>query len=231
MERPTLLEVRGPGGVPVTCVLHARRDDTSSALVLPGAVRAGGRLGGSPARPDLSFVSMLLRSLGIAVLEVWWDLDDAPPGEEDDWLEAIALAAARSAAARGGLRVAVGRSTGTVALARVIGDGVFDRLAASLWIAPLLHESSVRTAIAARGAGAFVTGGAADPLFEPGAAGSLRDAGATVVVLPAADHALCVDDPAASARLLGELLDDLRAFLVDRVGGASSAVRATGAPA
>jgi hypothetical protein len=41
----------------------------------------------------------------------------------------------------------------------------------------------------------------------------MRRAGFDIVVLEGANHALEVDDPAASARLLAELVERLRAFV------------------
>ena len=61
---------------------------------------------------------------------------------------------------------------------------------------------------------AFVVGGSADEAINAVEAEALRDRAVEVVVLDGANHGLEVADPAASARLLAAVLDEMRAFVV-----------------
>ena len=85
----------------------------------------------------------LLLGLGLSVLELWWDTDTAPDGDEgEEWLAASAGAAV---AAAGQVRVGVGRSSGSRALAKLVLDG--SAPATTVWITPLLGHPEVRAAL------------------------------------------------------------------------------------
>jgi hypothetical protein len=207
----TALELAGHRDLPLPCLLHGTGDEASTAVVLPGGSRHGGMVGGTPARPDLAYAGALLRSLGLAVLEVWWRTDELPRGAAlDDWLHDNANAAFAAAVEHGPVRVVVARSLGTMALARSFegADG-----AATVWLAPLVREPGVAAAIEACGARAFVVAGGADALWDAQIGDGIGRTGARVHVLADADHSLGVDDPAESARLLADVLDELRKFL------------------
>ena len=94
MERTTI-EIRGYGGAPLPCVLHANGGEEGIAVVFPGAAGKGYRLGGIPARPDLHYTRAVLLAEGVAVFEVWWDADSAEGGY-DPWISANADAALRA---------------------------------------------------------------------------------------------------------------------------------------
>jgi pimeloyl-ACP methyl ester carboxylesterase len=203
-ERATPFELDGPRGS-IPCVLHEAADeDGGIAVVLPGLVRAGGRLGGSPARTKLAFPTALLRTFGLSVLELWWE-----PEEDEASLGAATVKALRHARERRSLEVVVAASQASVPLAR-LGD---ERQLATVWVTPLLLEAGFRDAIERAGSRAFVVGGSADPHYDLDAVDGLRAAGAHVVVLEGADHALVVADPVASARLLAGWIAELRGFL------------------
>jgi pimeloyl-ACP methyl ester carboxylesterase len=184
--------------------------------VFPGGARAGNRLGGTPARPDLHFAREVLLGEGLAVLEVWWDAGRAPDGDLEPWLDAhveAALAAASEAREVGCL---VGRSFGTLAVARALPN----RLASvpTIWLAPLFTRPEVVAAVVGAGSSAFVAGGSGDALFAGEGVERARAAGAEVVVVEGADHGLGLDDPAASARALADVLDRMRLFLRRNAG-------------
>jgi pimeloyl-ACP methyl ester carboxylesterase len=202
-ERATPFELDGPDG-PISCVLHERDDDVGIAVVLPGLIRAAGRLGGSPARTKVAFPAALVRTFGLSVLEVWWE-----PPDDEEWLVAASAAALRRAGERRSLEVVVANSLASVALAR-LGE---HRQLVTVWVTPFLREPGVREAIRTAGSRAFVVGGSADPLFDLEAVEGLRGAGAHVAQLEGADHALELPDPVASARLLAEWLAALQGFL------------------
>src|SRR5918996_636764 len=96
------LEVAGHGGRAVPCVFF-NEDRERVAVVFPGGIMSGGRLGGAPSRPDLHYTRGLLLSLGYGVLEVWWDAETMPD-EYEPWLHDNAVAALDAA---GSSRVAI----------------------------------------------------------------------------------------------------------------------------
>jgi pimeloyl-ACP methyl ester carboxylesterase len=209
------IELEGYAGSAVSCVLSSDGGENDMAVVFPGAVRAGNRLGGSPARPDLHYTRAVLQAEGLAVLEVWWDADSAPPDDTWSWVDAHVSAALAFASNEHRLGFLVGRSFGTWALARAVSGEHETPAVPTIWISPLLHDEPVLAALEGLRAPALVVGGRADHLFDIAAAEKLRAAGAQVVLIEGADHALEIDDPAASARLLADAIDAIRAFVVD----------------
>jgi hypothetical protein len=203
------IEIEGYGGARLPCVLHTADEARGSAIVIPGSARAGNRLGSTPHRPDLNYVRLLLLGLGLSVLEVWWDTDAAPDGDEgEEWLAANAAAAV---AAAGGPRVGVARSWGARALAKLVlaGSGP----ATTVWIAPLIRHPEVREALERVGESACIVAGTADDLVPHADLREVEAAGTTVVLLPGGNHGLEVGGPAASARALADALDELHIFL------------------
>jgi hypothetical protein len=210
------LEVDGYGGEPLPCVLYPTDEARGSAVVFPGGARAGYRLGGTPARPDLNYVRVLLLGLGVSVLEVWWHADEASDDEEGErWLAANAAAGAAAAAQAAPLRVAVARSWGSRALAKlVLADS---SPATTVWITPLLRHAEIRDALARCAASACVVAATADPFVPEDDVRPLEAAGATVVRIHGANHGLEVGGAAASARALADALDELQTFLEPRL--------------
>jgi pimeloyl-ACP methyl ester carboxylesterase len=213
MERTTL-EIPGFNGEPLPCVLHAEGGEEGVAVVFPGAAGQGYRLGGIPARPDLHYTRAVLLAEGVAVFEVWWDADTVPEGGYDAWIAANADAALAAATESHRLAALVGRSLGTIALAQIVSRGDWEsRSVPTIWIAPLLHLPNVAEALATLASPAFVVGGTDDRAFDPAVVERARADGAEVVTLEGAHHGLEVADPAASARLLADLLDRMREFV------------------
>ena len=198
------LEVAGHAGRPVPCVFYeAGREHV--AAVFPGGVTSGGRLGGAPTRPDLSYTRALLLALGFGVLEVWWDAETMPD-DGKPWLRDNAVAAV-SAAGEQRVRLLVCRSLGSGVI-EVLDDrwGGLPAIA----LAPVSRPAAT---IERRRGPAFVVVGDADSHYDAAVVERWRAAGREVVVLPGASHALEVDDPATSARLLADALDRMRAWL------------------
>jgi hypothetical protein len=198
------LEVAGHGGRAVPCVFFEERRPRV-AVVLPGAIRSGGRLGGAPARPDLNYTRALLLSHGYGVLEVWWDAETMPD-EGEPWLRENALGAL-DAAGEARVRILVGRSIGTWAVA-----ALDDSWAASpaIFLAPV---TPAWPSIRLRPGPGFVVIGDADERYDRAAVEGWRAAGKDVIVIPGANHGLEVADPAASARLLADVLDHMGEWL------------------
>lgn len=198
------LEAAGYGGRPLPCVLYETGAERA-AVVLPGNARAGHRLGGTPARPDLHFTRALLLESGLDVLEAWWDGDSRPdpPGERERWYRESALAATRAA---GESRVAllVGRSMGTAGLSFLPELSHLP----SIWIAPLTTVERVRSAVEGWRGPVLVVAGEADEAFAPVAGERIE-----LVSVPGADHGLDVGDAATSARALADVLDRMRDWL------------------
>ena len=202
--------------------MHAQGGESEIAVVFPGAARKGNRLGGSPARPDLHFTRDLLNAQGLAVLEVWWDFDTAPDHDLELWLDDHIDAALDAAARDHDVAVLVGRSLGTWALARAVSGDEWDhRACPTIWLAPLLNEPSVLKALHELRTPAFVVGGGRDEAFRLDEVPRLQAGGADVLVLEGAHHGLAVADPAASARLLADVLDAMGTFLARVLGGAN----------
>jgi pimeloyl-ACP methyl ester carboxylesterase len=202
-------------------VLHSAGGERGVGVVFPGAAREGNRLGGTPARPDLHYTRAVLRAQGLAVFEVWWDAGSAPDDALEEWLDANVRAAQAAATREHSLALLAGRSLGTMAVARAVSNAEWERNAVpTVWLAPLLRQPLVIEALARLRSPAFIAGGDADPAFDVRAAERMRRGGFDVVVLEGADHALEVDDPAASARLLADLVERLRAFVARTTGSA-----------
>jgi pimeloyl-ACP methyl ester carboxylesterase len=190
-------------------VLHADGDESAVAVVFPGASRAGGRIGGSPARPDLHYTRAVLRAEGLAVFEVWWDAGGLPQDDRERWLDENVDAALEAAASEGRVAFLAGRSLGTWALARVVARPEW-RPVPTIWLAPLLHMPVVAEPLRRLRSPAFAICGGVDEAYDRDVADALE---AEVVVLEGANHALEVDDPAESARLLAGGLERMRRFV------------------
>ncbi len=215
-SRPSTFEIAGFRGHALPCALHADGDEPGVAVVFPGAVAEGGRIGGSPARPDLSYARSLLRAEGIAVFEVWWDAGPVPRQELDAWIAANADAALAAATEDRPLAALVGRSIGTIALSGIVSHADWERRAVpTIWMAPLLTLPNVASALEGLRSPAFVVGGTGDPAFDAGVVERLSRTNVEVAVIEGAHHGLEVgDDPAGSARLLAGVLDRMREFVV-----------------
>jgi hypothetical protein len=202
----------GHGGRPLPCVLHG--DASRTALVLPGAARAGNRLGGTPARPDLHFTRALLQEQGLSVLEVWWDADEADAAELEDWLLENARGALGALAEQGREpALLVARSLGSVALALLRREEPPRVRLPSVWIAPLMHREPVRESLLHGGGPCFVLCGGRDAAYDAGLATLLHRRDADVLVLEHADHGLDCGDAVLTARALAGALEQLRDFL------------------
>jgi pimeloyl-ACP methyl ester carboxylesterase len=204
--------------MPLPCVLHGSGDERGIAVVLPGAASHGNRLGGTPARPDLHYTRAVLLAERLGVLEVWWDAGSAPEHDREGWLDANVAAALAAAAEEGAPALLVGRSLGTWALARALLASAPPLSGVpTVWLAPLLGHPAVSAALQGVDAPAFVVGGSSDEAFDVAEAEALRDRGVEVVVLDGANHGLEVEDPPTSARLLADMLERLRDFVVRAV--------------
>lgn len=213
--RPVTFEIAGHRGDPLACVLHADGDEPGVAVVFPGAVAEGGRLGGSPARPDLSYTRSLLRGQGLAVFEVWWDAGPVPREEFDAWIAANAESALAAATEAHPLAILVGRSIGTMALSGIVSSADWaSRAVPTIWIAPLLTLPNVAQALESLRSPAFVVGGTGDPAFDAGVVERLGARDLEIAAIEGAHHGLEVGDPAESARLLADVLDGMREFVV-----------------
>jgi hypothetical protein len=72
------LELEGYGGTALPCLLHSAANEVGIAVVLSGGSFLGGRVGGTPARPELRYTRALLKAHGLSVLEVRWQTDPFP---------------------------------------------------------------------------------------------------------------------------------------------------------
>lgn len=198
------------GGVPA--VLWEREAGSGSAVVLPGGSRADHRLGGIPARPDLHYVRALLLAHSLSVLELWWDAEAAPSGDAGEaWLLERARTAASAAPVP--MRVAVGRSFGSRALAKLVLEA--EAPPALVWIAPLLFHPEVRRAAVQTASASCVLAGTSDEATPAAELSELEEAGATVVRIDGGNHGFETGHPADDARALAAALDAVDGFLRD----------------
>ena len=172
--------------------------------MLPGAVRAGGRLGYTPARPLLHYARTVLEAAGLAVLEAWWSLDDAGDAR-DAWLAEQARAAVDALPDDLELRLLAGKSLGTTALATLAEV----ESVPSVWLTPLLRDAPVVRALE-RARRALVVGGTDDELFDVDLARRLPG---EHLIVEGADHALQRADAAESVRALADFVRALTAFV------------------
>jgi pimeloyl-ACP methyl ester carboxylesterase len=211
---PKALEIPGYEQISLPCVLHSYGGERSVAVVFPGAAQRGNRLGGTPARPDLHYTRAVLQAAGLAVFEVWWDAGSLPKDDREGWLDANLSAALTAASQEHSLALLAGRSLGTWALARAVSKSDWKaHPLPTVWLAPLLNHPPVLNALKELRAPAFVVGGSSDEAFDLTEAELLKKSGADVIVLDGADHGLEVDNPAASARHLADVLDEMRGFV------------------
>jgi hypothetical protein len=157
-----------------------------TAVVLPG------RMHGHDA-PSTYVAGLALEAAGYAVTRVEWPAAGMPVDLAE---AAAAVAEVARPHLEAGPDLVVGKSLGTLAapLATTI---------AAVWLTPRLDDPVGWTPIERATARRLVVGGEADPAWDPGVADRLARAGADVLRLPGADHALFVEgDPAATADTL-----------------------------
>jgi pimeloyl-ACP methyl ester carboxylesterase len=143
-----------------------------------------------------------------------WDAGSLPKDDREGWLDANLSAALTAASQEHSLALLAGRSLGTWALARAVSKSDWKaHPLPTVWLAPLLNHPPVLNALKELRAPAFVVGGSSDEAFDLTEAELLKKSGADVIVLDGADHGLEVDNPAASARHLADVLDEMRGFV------------------
>jgi hypothetical protein len=204
-------ELKGHGGRSLPCLLHAHGDEARIAVVLPGGSRlGGGRIGGTPARRDLSSTHA-----------------PAGAGHRCSGSGGRPVRCRKASSTRGCARTRWRRferpssgchcaSPSPVAVARHEALAVSREAAVGarpVWFAPLVREAPGLAAVCQAGTHAFVVAGGADSLWDPAAVAAMRAAGVRVVELPGPGRSLEVDDPAEAARPLAGVLDELRVVL------------------
>ena len=191
-----------------------RGDPPGAAALFPG-------LNYTPARPLLHLTTKALRTAGFGVLEVWYDyrdLDltgaagDPRPEFAADAEAALALA---SEHAEHSVRVAVGKSLGTLHLTELAGRRRLDGVA-TMWLTPPLDQDVVMDVLRDRSAPTLVVAGDDDPMSPPERLAALdADAGpaVTVVQVAGADHNLERSGASGSLDALAEAVRGIERFL------------------
>jgi hypothetical protein len=102
----------------------------------------------------------------------------------------------------------VGKSLGSRALPSVAKRGW-----SGIWLTPLLNHSELVAALPVIRAKTLIIGGTADETWNGEVA---KSSGQQLLEIPGADHGLEIPgDPAASVRLLGEIVSTIGTFLED----------------
>jgi hypothetical protein len=102
----------------------------------------------------------------------------------------------------------VGKSLGPRALPSVAKRGW-----SGIWLTPLLNHSELVAALPVIRAKTLIIGGTADETWNGEVA---KSSGQQLLEIPGADHGLEIPgDPAASVRLLGEIVSTIGTFLED----------------
>lgn len=154
----------------------------STALLLPGRAY-------TPEMPALFFTSLALRQAGFEPVAVEWPDPGrlAPP----DVVRRITAEAIETHAPA----YVVAKSMGSHAAPVVADRGI-----PAIWLTPLLQDADVAEALARHPGRQLLVAGDEDFAWDQAAAEAAAAAGATVVLLPRADHGYCVEgDAVASA--------------------------------
>jgi len=205
------LQLEGYPGSSVRVVVAGEPKRQPLALIFPG-------LRYSPARPLLHYTRKLLRFRGWAVVETWYAYDtpdflEASEAERLDRVAADARMVWDWARRQGAVRLLVGKSIGTLAIAALLRGRAPAGGAAKVWLTPLLRQDDVLEAIREDAAPGLVVVGGADQATPPELAERLERPGLHTLVLKGANHGLEVDDPLRTLELMRDYLEALDAFL------------------
>ena len=171
-------------------------------LVLPGR-------GYAPSAPLLAFAGKALLQHGYAVEEVWWDSGQCPDDDPGGWVRDQAAAALTAQPDVLPTTVVVGKSLGTRAAPWAAEQG-HD----AIWLTPLLFVDELVAGLAAHGGRQLLVCGEADEAWDADVAAGLRREGCDVMLIPDADHGLCVPgDVVRSAEIHVEVTRRMAAFL------------------
>lgn len=205
------LQLEGHPGSSVRVVVEGEPKREPLALIFPG-------LRYSPARPLLHYTRKLLRFRGWAVVEAWYayDTPDFLEAGEAERFERVAADAGRVwdwARQQGSVRMLIGKSIGTLAIAALLRSGAPAGGAAKVWLTPLLRQDDVLDTIRQDAAPGLVVAGSADPATPPELVERLERPGLHTLVLKGAGHGLEVEDPLRTLDLMRDYLEALDAFL------------------
>lgn len=162
------------------------------AIVLPG-------MGYTTDMPLLHYPARLLLQTGADLLVVDYaysrraDFAALPPSEREAWLFADVVAAYRAALAQRPYHevTLLGKSLGTLAMARLLATEAELVGARTVWLTPLLTDDRVWAQLRRAGRPSVVAIGTADPFYDEARIAEVRAlSGTEVVVIDGADHSL-----------------------------------------
>lgn len=214
MPTKQVLEIAGYRDEPVPHRFFRQDGETRHvAIVLPG-------LGYTADMPLLHYPARLLLQAGADLLAVDYaysrraDFTALPQDEQRQWLVADVSAACRAALAQGPYRqiTLLGKSLGTVAMARLLDTEAALEHARTVWLTPVLTDDRVWAQLRREGRPSVVAIGTADPLYDEARIAEARALpGTEVVVIDGADHSLELpDDVFGSLAALEEVLRALQ---------------------
>lgn len=193
------------------------RETRHLAIVLPG-------MGYTADMPLLHYPAQLLLQAGADVLVVDYaysqraDFAALPPSEREAWLFADVSAAFRAALAQRPYHAVtlLGKSLGTLAMARLLDTEAELAGARTVWLTPVLTNDRVWAQLRHAGRRSVVAIGTADPFYDEARIAEVRALpGTEVVVIDGADHSLELPgDALGSLAALEQVLHALRRLLL-----------------
>jgi hypothetical protein len=184
-------------------------------IIFPG-------VGYSSQMPALYYPTRVLLTLGADVLRLDHhyqrpDFQALPDEEKTRWLEADALAVLKAALAIKAYKrlTFVGKSIGTVALARILFELTTLDNADFIWLTPLLKRNGFKEAIARHPHKALFIIGSDDQQYDPVLLEQIRaSTTGQVLLIEGADHSLEIkDDVAASVRIQERIAIAIERFI------------------
>jgi len=171
------------------------------AVILPGTSY-------TPNHPLLYYARQVLLAHGWSVQEVWWSSEDLDDFQRFGWATSGVIETAKAALDKVADQnpLVVGKSLGSLAL-----PFVSERGWPAIWLTPLLNLPELANALKTATGKTLLVGGTADDYWDGAIA---KASGHQVLEMQGAHHGLEISgDPSASVRLLGELVDVMKAFV------------------
>ena len=196
-------------------LLGADEPSEHLGIIFPG-------VGYSSQMPALYYATAVLLTLGADVLRLdhhyrRTDFQELPDAEKTRWLEADALAVLKAALAVKPYKrlTFVGKSIGTVALARILSELPSLEHTVFVWLTPLLKLAGLKETIARHPHKALFIIGSDDQSYDAALLERIRaSTNGQVLLLEGAGHSLEIrGDVAASVRVQERLVTTLEQFI------------------
>ncbi len=216
METISHLDITGYRNLPVPNTYWRQPSSDRVAIVLPG-------YGYSADMPVLYYPGRAALERGADLLQVQYayNLNAAYRQQTDEeqmrWLVEDSQAACREVFSRREYRrvTLIGKSLGTMAMARLLpADPGFDH-AACVWLTPVLSDPQVERLILSSDRKSLLVIGTADSFYHPEMIAQIqRKENTQVMVIPDADHSLEIKgDIVRSIKIMEKLVEQMISFM------------------